>query len=157
MSLAEETRRAVRSYPFLYEALRAGVLNYTATARFLDLGEVETVTAALRRYGEELDTEKQEIVTDVQVRMQSGLECQSDSGNALLSVGDRAYGPASGGSLTGIIVSGDLTQSVLAEVLDQCRIKEITIESAAVCEETLVAVTDQRDGPTVLRIVEDVL
>ena len=55
MSLASETRDAVRARPFLYDALRAGVVNYTAAARELDVdGEVDAVATALRRFAEEL-------------------------------------------------------------------------------------------------------
>jgi len=34
-SLAARTRDAVRDEPFLFDALRAGVLNYSAAARYL--------------------------------------------------------------------------------------------------------------------------
>ena len=49
MTVAERTRAAVRAEPFVYEALRAGVLNYTAAARYLDVGDESAVSAALRR------------------------------------------------------------------------------------------------------------
>ena len=51
MTVAAETREAVRDHPFLETALRAGVVNYTAAARFLDVGEEEAVAAALRQIG----------------------------------------------------------------------------------------------------------
>ena len=35
MSLAAETREAVRTHPFLLDALRAGVVNYNAAAAWL--------------------------------------------------------------------------------------------------------------------------
>lgn len=73
MSLAAETREAVRARPFLYAALRAGVVNYSAAAAWLaeDAGldgggdlegdgglddGVEAVATALRRFREELPT-----------------------------------------------------------------------------------------------------
>ncbi|PSP45784.1 hypothetical protein BRC63_00815 [Halobacteriales archaeon QH_10_70_21] len=55
MTVAADAREAVRDHPFLETALRAGVLNYTAAARFLDVGDEEAVAAALRRYADELD------------------------------------------------------------------------------------------------------
>jgi hypothetical protein len=55
MSLASETRDAVRARPFLHDALAAGVVNYAAAARALDIGgDVDAITAALRRFAEEL-------------------------------------------------------------------------------------------------------
>lgn len=55
VTVAERTREAVRARPFLHDALAAGVVNYAAAAATLDVdaGE-EAVTAALRRYAEEL-------------------------------------------------------------------------------------------------------
>ena len=58
MSLASDTRDAVRRRSFLHAALAAGVVNYTAAARYLDVGEEEAVVAALRRYAEELTAEQ---------------------------------------------------------------------------------------------------
>jgi len=55
MTVAADARAAVREHPFLETALRAGVVNYTAAARFLDVGAEEAVAAALRRYAAELD------------------------------------------------------------------------------------------------------
>ena len=55
MTVAAEAREAVRERPFLETALRAGVVNYTAAARFLEVGDEEAVAAALRRYAGELD------------------------------------------------------------------------------------------------------
>ena len=54
MTVAAETRKAVREHPFVYDGLRAGIVNYTAAARFLDVGDTEAVGAALRRYAEDL-------------------------------------------------------------------------------------------------------
>ena len=78
MTVASETREAVRSEPFLHAALAAGVLNYTAAARYLDVGDEEAVAAALRRYAEDLPAPD---VRDgsVRVDMRSGLgECSPD-------------------------------------------------------------------------------
>ena len=47
-SLAARTREAVRNEPFLHDALRAGVLNYTAVARYLEVdGEHDAIATAL--------------------------------------------------------------------------------------------------------------
>ncbi|ESS09750.1 MAG: hypothetical protein A07HN63_00557 [uncultured archaeon A07HN63] len=56
MSLAAETREAVRERPALYDALRAGVVNYTAAAETLAIdGDREAIATALRRFAESLD------------------------------------------------------------------------------------------------------
>ncbi|MFB9824990.1 DUF7523 family protein [Halobaculum roseum] len=56
MTVAEETRAAVRERPFLYDALRAGVVNYAAAAATLDIdADRDAVATALRRFANELD------------------------------------------------------------------------------------------------------
>lgn len=73
VTLAADTRAAVRRRPFLHEALRAGVLNYAAAARLLDVdGEDSAVVAALRRYAETLPP-YDETARDARVTMRSGL------------------------------------------------------------------------------------
>ncbi|MDX1748043.1 MAG: hypothetical protein R3324_19085, partial [Halobacteriales archaeon] len=55
MSLAEDTRQAVRRRPWLLTALQAGVVNYAAAARSLDIGaDLDAVATALRRFAERL-------------------------------------------------------------------------------------------------------
>ncbi|WP_435062756.1 DUF7523 family protein [Halobaculum sp. EA56] len=55
MTVAEETRAAVRDRPFLYDALRAGVANYAAAAEALGLdADPDAVATALRRFADEL-------------------------------------------------------------------------------------------------------
>jgi len=73
VTLAADTRAAVRRRPFLHEALRAGVVNYAAAARLLDVdGEDSAVVAALRRYAETLPP-YDETARDARVTMRSGL------------------------------------------------------------------------------------
>jgi hypothetical protein len=63
MSLAQECRDVVSRYPFILDGLREGVVNYRAVARHIKpevkdrVGrdvDIEAVTTAVRRYGEEL-------------------------------------------------------------------------------------------------------
>lgn len=76
MSLAAETREAVRQRPFLLDALRAGVVNYTAAAEFLDLdGDAESIATALRRYAADLPAHATDA-RDTRVTMQSGVGLQ---------------------------------------------------------------------------------
>ena len=55
MSLAAITRREVRKTPYLYDAIRAGIVNYSAAARMLDLeGQDTAVSVSLQRLNKEL-------------------------------------------------------------------------------------------------------
>ncbi|WP_276272182.1 DUF7523 family protein [Haloarcula litorea] len=153
MSLAAATREAVRARPFLYDALRAGVVNYTAAARTLDVdGETDAVATALRRYAEELSDDPAHD-SDARVSMESRLGEAGDGDDALLAVGDTAF--ASGaGSLTGIVATGDLSPAALGDVLGRLRANEVPVEAAGVTGGTLVVVVARRDGPDALREIE---
>ncbi len=76
MSLAQECRDVVSRYPYILDGLREGIVNYRAVARHVKpeveetVGrdvDIEAVTTAVRRFGEELqgDTEEYERVRDV--------------------------------------------------------------------------------------------
>ncbi|MBX0284819.1 DUF7523 family protein [Haloarcula salinisoli] len=152
MSLAAATRDAVRERPFLYDALAAGVVNYTAAARTLDVdGDTDAVATALRRFADELADEPG-YESEARVSMQSGLG-RVDDGDALLVVGEtRLAGGA--GSLTGIVASGDLEPAALGDTLGRLRAADIAVEAAGVGDETLVVAVERRDGPDALRVVE---
>jgi len=152
MSLAAATREAVRERPFLYDALAAGVVNYTAAPRTLDVdGDTDAVATALRRFADErVDDPTHD--SEARVSMQSGLG-RVDDGDALLVVGDTRL--AGGiGSLTGIVASGDLEPAALGDVLGRLRVADIGVEAAGVGDETLVVVVERRAGPDALRVVE---
>jgi hypothetical protein len=161
MTLAAETRDAVRERPFLHAALQAGVLNYTAAARFLDLGDTdedhEAVAAALRRYAEELD-DYEPLATDASARveMRSGVGPTEDRADALLAVGGAILAPA-GGDDTGVLATGDVRPAYLAPVLDRLRLADIEVVAAGAAEGTLAVVVPRRDGPSALRAVEETL
>lgn len=170
MSLAEDARAAVRRRPFLVDALRAGVLNYTAAARFL-ADEVDrdadpdAVATALRRYGESLGGYETETPR-VRVSMQSGLDKksgpgksgpgESESDDALLAVGDVNF-VEDGGSLTGILAAGEVDTSALAAVLGRLSVEEIDPVAAGAADDSLLVVVERRDGPDAVRLVEDAL
>jgi hypothetical protein len=155
MTLAADTRQAVRRHPFLFDALRAGVLNYSAAARFLDVdGEADALVAALRRYAEDLpdyDSPK----PGVAVSMRRGLGT-GDPDGALLVVGETALAPDAG-SLTGLLATGDVDATALRAVLGRLGTEGIDVEAAAVSGDTLVVAVGGRDGPDALRAVEDAL
>ncbi|MHC3439061.1 DUF7523 family protein [Natrialbaceae archaeon A-gly3] len=155
MSLAAQTRRAVADHPFLLAALRAGVVNYTAAARFLEVdGETDAIATALRRYAEELpDYETAE--REARVTMQSGVGPVDDPTNALLVVGGTAIGE--GGDRTAILAAGEVDATALATVLETLSVEEIEVTAAGVGEETLVVVVDRLEGANAVRAVEGAL
>lgn len=153
MSLAERTREAVRADPFLYDALRAGVVNYTAAARYLDVGEEDAVAAALRRYATDLPP-AEDRAGSARVTMESGLGA-GDPAEALLSVGTLALAPGAG-SMTGILATGDVGPAGLRRVLGRCETADIDPLATGVGGETLVVIVERRDGPDALRLVESV-
>ncbi|MFB6084550.1 MAG: hypothetical protein ABEJ94_09930 [Halorientalis sp.] len=159
MSLAERTREAVRTHPFLHEGLRAGVVNYTAAARFLDLGtdDDEAVVAALRRYAEDL-AEYDADGVDARVSMESGLGAVGDGefDEALLTVGDTAVVPREG-QLTGILATGDVDATALAHVLGHLRAEDVAVEAAGVAGDALLVVVQRRAGADAVRAVEAAL
>jgi len=164
MSLAAETRRAVDRHPFLRTALQAGVVNYTAAARYLDIdGEIDAIATALRRYAEELPTYETES-RDVRVRMESGigpLEGGDERGTStagdgtLVTVGGTAFGPA---AATEPLSSRPATWTrALAAVLARLSLEDISPSAAAVADGTLVVVVARLEGANALRAVEDAL
>ena len=155
MSLAAETRRAVRAEPFVFEALRAGVLNYSAAARQLDVGAVEPVVAALRRYAEELP-DREIASRNARVTMQSGLAIADDTDeDGILGVGGNAV--VAGGSLTSVLATGEVDAAALARVCSRLATEGIDIEAAGVAGDALVVVVGRRDGPDAVRTVEEAL
>ncbi|MEE6208719.1 hypothetical protein U3A55_00910 [Salarchaeum sp. III] len=151
-SLAERTRTAVDARPFLRTALAAGVVNYAAAARLLDVdGETDAVATALRRYGDDLTHDADAV--DATVTMESGLG-ESDTG--LLAVNDTAYA-AGTGSLTGVVATGDVDARALASVLGRLDTAGIAPEAAGYTDGSLVVVVERRDGPNALRAVETAL
>lgn len=152
MSLASETRRAVRDHPFLYEALRAGVVNYSAAARYLDVGDEDPVVAALRRYAEELPG-LEDDTRDVRVTMHSGVGPAEDDAEPLFLVGDTALA-ADGGDATAVMATGEVDTTFLRRVLGRLSADGIDVEAAGVGGESLLVVVGRRDGPDAVRALE---
>ena len=160
MSLAEATREAARRRPFLLGALRAGVVNYTAAARYLSDevdGDPESVATALRRFAESLP----DCETDdrrARVSMRSGLGEVDPDGDedALLVVGDAGLAPGAG-SLTGVVASGEVDAPALVHALGRLDAAEVSVRAAGVANGTLVVAVERHDGPDAVRIVEDAL
>jgi hypothetical protein len=155
-SLAAETREAVRSRPFLRDALRAGVVNYAAAATFLDLaGEKEAVAAALRRHADELPPYRTES-RRARVTMRSGVGFADDPADALFSLGGTGVVPG-GGSLTAVLATGDVDADAVASALGRLSTAGVTVEAAGVAGGTLLVVVERRDGAKTVREVEEAL
>ena len=160
MTVAAETREAVRDHPFLETALRAGVVNYTAAARFLDVGEEEAVAAALRRYAADHDHTPPDRRASVSMRSgvgPAGADADVDAGDGgLLSVGGTAFA-ADGGDHTAVLAEGDVGAAALADVLGRLRTTGVDVEAAAAADGTLAVVVGRRDGADAVRAVEAAL
>ncbi|MFB6109024.1 MAG: hypothetical protein ABEJ82_09355 [Haloplanus sp.] len=163
MSIAEETREAVRARPFLCEALRAGVVNYRAAAATLDVGDVDAVATALRRYADDLsDRDPERRDARVTVRRKVGaVEAgnETEAGNeeeAVVTVGGRGFAPDAG-SATALVATGDVDARALATVLGRLHAAEIPVEAAGVAGDGLAVVVGGRDGARALRVVESAL
>ncbi len=154
MTLAADTRGAARDHPFLELALRAGVCNYAAAARFLDVdGDVDAVATALRRFETDLDGFETED-RSARVAMESGLG-RAD-GEGLLAVSGSTYAPGEG-SLTGVVATGEVDADALAAVLGRLSTAGVTVEAAGVADDSLLVVVERRDGADALRAVEAAL
>lgn len=157
MTLASEARAAVRRRPFLHAALAAGVVNYTAAARYLDLGDTdadeETVAAALRRYAADLSPpEPPDGAVRVNMRRRVG-PVETDP---LLRVGEAGFGPGEGDH-TAVIVEGAVAASTLGHVLARLDVEGVEPVAAGGSEGHLVVVVPGGDGVDALRHVEDAL
>ncbi|GAB6860012.1 DUF7523 family protein [Haloplanus litoreus] len=158
MSIAEATREAVRERPFLLEALRAGVVNYRATAGRLDLeASEEAVAAALRRFAADLPT-RDPTARDARVTVERGVGVDPDGGDgeAHLTVGDHGVVPGAG-SKTALAATGDVDGRALAAVLGRLDAAGIDVDAAGTAGDRLVVVVSGRDGGRALRVVEAAL
>jgi uncharacterized protein with beta-barrel porin domain len=163
VTLAAETRDAAREHPFLHEALRAGVVNYTAAARYLDLeGDVEAAATALRRYAESLDrggdsaseTTGDDATGSANVTMHRGAGIADAAEDAVVTVGDAGLVPGQG-SLTAILATGAVDARTLEGVLGRLRIADVSVSAAGLAGESLAVAVPDRKAATALRVVEE--
>ncbi|WP_277555356.1 DUF7523 family protein [Halobaculum limi] len=165
MTVAEETRAAVRERPFLYDALAAGVANYAAAAETLDVdADADAVATALRRFAADLDLATT-AEADARVTMQrrvgvvdadADVDTDVDDEEALLSVGGQRFA-AGAGDGTAILATGTVDVETLERVLGRLRVGGVSVEAAAVTPSALAVVVGRRDGATALRVVEAVV
>lgn len=162
MTLAARTREAAAAHPFLVDALRAGVVNYAAAARFVDVeGEPEAVATALRRYAESLP-DYAPSSPSVRVTMQRGLgrvddsDTGSDDGvdDVLLRVNDAGYGPTADGDRTAVLATGAVDAGFAAAALDRLALADVTVHAMGFDGEAFVALVGRRAGADAIRAVE---
>ena len=177
MSLAAETREAVRARPFVRDALRAGLVNHSAAATWLaeraDLdGDPDAVAAALRRFRGDLPPYETESRT-ASVTMRSGVDVVEDAGDEragdpaddrdgdsaggvpLLRVGGAAI--VDGGGRTAILATGDVDPAALGAALDRLAAADVEVSAAGAAGDALVCVVSRRDGASAVRTVEAAL
>lgn len=150
-SLAAETRAAVDAHPFVRAAIRAGIVNFSATARFLDVdGGTEAIATALRRYADELsDLEPRDGA--VRVTMQSGV---GNGDGTLLSVGGTSFA-ADSGSLTAILATGDVDGRLLGTIATRLADASVDVAGMGLTEGSVAVVVERSDATTALSVVED--
>lgn len=154
MSVAERTRRAVRDDPSLYDALRAGVLNYSAAARSLDVeGDEESIATALRRFADELDAPER-FDRRVSVRLHRGIALDDGS---LDGAGIGGVALDEDGDAAAIEATGDVDALALEAVLGRLRTRDVRVRAAGVADESLVVAVPSRSGAEALRVVEGAL
>ncbi|WP_435124919.1 DUF7523 family protein [Halobaculum sp. D14] len=159
MTVAEEARDAVRARPFLFDALRAGVVNYTAAAESLDVdAETDAVATALRRYAADLqaDADAADAGRDARVTMRSGVAAAPDAADPLLAVGGTGF-VADGGDLTAVLAAGDADPRTLERALGRLRTAEVDVTAAGVADGALCVVVGRRDGAGAVRCIEAAL
>ncbi|RDI70853.1 DUF7523 family protein [Halopelagius longus] len=162
MSLAAETRDAVRERPYLLSALRAGVVNYTAAAESLDVeGDTDSVATALRRFADDLPDLTTEY-RDATVRMRSGVGLAgedveaADADDRVVTVGGVEM-VAADGPMTALVAKGDVDARALSAAVDRLAAEDVVVDAAGVADDELAIVVPRREGANALRIVEGAL
>jgi hypothetical protein len=157
-TLAAEARAAVRARPFLYDALRAGVLTHRRAADLLldDLSgspDTDSVATALRRFADDLppvDRERRRTT----VRLRRGIG--PVDADPLLAVGSVSLGQT-GDDRTALLATGDVDARALETVLGRLRVADLGVEATGVADDTLVVVVADDDRTAALRAVEAAL
>ncbi len=132
MSLAASTRRKVKNTPYLYDALRAGIVNYSAAARMLDLeGEDTAVSVSLQRLSKDL----------------SPLEMSSVDANITINSDEVKQ-------RVKILIEGSVDAKILSHLILVCHMNEIHVREASMEDKKINIVVGWKDGPNSLRLIE---
>jgi hypothetical protein len=147
-SIAARTRRAVDRTPFVRQALRAGVLNYTAAARRLDVdAEPDAVASALRRYEADLPA-LDDADRTVRVRM------DNTPAETLLAVAGQE---AETQDQTALLLSGEVDPGTFGRAVAALQAASLAVTAAGFVQDQGVVLVPDADGSAALRIVESVL
>ena len=132
MSLAASTRRKVKNSPYLYDALRAGIVNYSAAARMLDLeGEDTAISVSLQRLSKDL----------------SPLEISSVDANITISSDEIKQRMK-------ILIEGDVDAKILSHLILVCHMNDIHVREASIGNGKINIMVGWKDGPNSLRLIE---
>ena len=154
MSIAATTREAIQRHPCLLDAMFLGVVNYTAAARFLDVGDTEAVAAALRRLRENNADSRTEQV-EFRIRMERGIGEVTEEDDALFCIGNTRYGKT-GGKLTVITANGTLTARRLGTIALRLSYATIEIEALTMNQEALFVLVPSVQAAKSIQCIEDV-
>ncbi|MFB6113179.1 MAG: hypothetical protein ABEJ58_03630 [Halodesulfurarchaeum sp.] len=159
-SLAAVTRDAVDQQPFLRRALRAGVLNVAATARYLDVdGDPDSIATAIRRYGEELPplggTDRNVRVT--MTRLENDLPVHIDGETFADGTRERRKleSETDTNDAAAIQATGEVGPRFLGTVLHRLATEDVPVIETAMQESILVVVVPRRHGATTVRVLEE--
>lgn len=131
-SVTDRTREALYERPALVDALEAGVLNLSATARHLELDDAdpEAIATALRRLRDEIDrstpTEPDRVRID-----QGDTDIDTD-----ISVADRRANPAADGTAAIRVEGIDATHH--RRVIDRLQVRSIPVHAAGYVDDTAI-------------------
>ncbi len=152
MSIAEEARAGVRAHPFLLEALRAGVLNYSAAARFLGIEDEAAGAAALRRFADELPAFEPADVPD-RIRVTRGVGPIEDPAEAIVTVDDIALGEDAG-EWTAIVAEGGQDARAIARGIARLWAADIDPVATGSDGDQLIVVIERADTANAIRCLE---
>lgn len=151
-SLAEQARAAVDAHPFVRDGLRAGIINFTQAARFLDVaGDDEAVATALRRYADRLPPID---ARDGSVRVSMQRNVGRGDGT-LLAVDSIAFESGTGRA-TAVQAVGDVDARFVATVLARLDASIDTVEAVGHVDDVLIVIVPSGDAPTAVTTVEGV-
>lgn len=151
MSLASQTRETVKNHPCIHEALRAGVINYSAAARFLPIaGDTEAIASALRRYEEQLASPTTQS-RDVSISMHSSYPSEQ------AGFSEENPSDIDTETVTWLCVSGNISPAFVGSLLLGCKSHEIPIHAVSANEGTAVICVPRSTGAAALRCIENVL
>lgn len=151
MSLASRTRETIQNFPCIHEALRVGVINYSAAARFLPVaGDTEAIASALRRYENHLSGPANQS-RDISISMHSSYPSEQ------AGLTEETPYDTDTETVTWLCVSGDISPTVVGSLLLGCKSHDIRVNAVSANEGHAVICVPRSSGTSALRCIESVL